>query len=71
MKSTQKGLVQLRELVNDTVLATQGDYRLDRIRAAQRAIERSPHVERLLLDYTDAIFRNTERLMAAIGAPAN
>jgi hypothetical protein len=71
MKSTQKGLVQLRALAYETVMATRGEYRLDRIRAAQRAIERSPDVERLLLDYTDAIFRNTERLMAAIGAPAN
>lgn len=70
-RPTDKGMTELRALLHDTVMATQGDYRLDRIRAAQRAIERSPFVEQLLLDYTDAIFRNTESLMADIGAPAN
>jgi hypothetical protein len=70
-RPTEKGLIELRALMHDTVMATKGDYRLDRIRAALRGIERSPFVEQLLLDYTDAIFRNTERLMADIGAPAN
>ncbi len=70
-RPTDKGMFELRCLVHDTVIAIRGDYRLDRIRAAQRAIERSPFVEQLLLDYTDAIFRNTELLMADIGAPAN
>ncbi len=64
-------MIELRALVQDTVLAIQGDYRLDRIRAAQRGIEHTPFVKQLLLDYTDAIFRNTELLMADIGAPAN
>ena len=71
MRPNHEAMNQLRALVRDTVAATRGDYRLDRIRDAQRGIDRSPFVEQLLFDYTDAIFRNTERLLAAIGAPAD
>lgn len=71
MRRTDVGLNQLRTLLSDTVLATRGDHRLNLIRNAQHGIERSPFVEQLLFDYTDAIFRNTERLLADIGAPAD
>jgi hypothetical protein len=67
-RRTDKAVSDLWVLARDTMLATRGDIRLDRIDAAQRGIERSPCVEQLLRDYTDAIFRNTERILKDIRA---
>lgn len=62
-RRTEKGMSELWALARDTQAATRGDVRLAQINVAQRAIERSPGVEQLLHDYTDAIFRNTEQVL--------
>ena len=67
-RRSEKGMSELWSLARDTMLATRGDRRLERIRAAQRGIERSPCVEQLLHDYTDAIFRNTELILVDVRA---
>jgi hypothetical protein len=66
-----RGMRILKALLDETVAAARGHHRLDYIRAAQGAIDRSPGVERLLRDYTDAIFRNTEAVLADIRAEAS
>lgn len=69
-RRTENAVSGLRQLVCDTVQATRGDSRLDRIRVAFVGIERSPGVTNLLRDYTDAIFRNTERVLKDVQARA-
>ena len=65
-----RGFDSLYVLAASTAAATHGHERIRYIRAAQDAIDRSPGVERLLRDYTDAIFRNTEAILADIQADA-
>ncbi len=67
---TEKAVRNLRALACDTMIAAADDSRLDRIRAAQIGIARSPFVDQLLRDYTDAMFRNTERILTDIRARA-
>jgi hypothetical protein len=67
---TEKAISNLRALAHDTTIAAGSHRRLDRIRAAQVGIERSPFVDQLLRDYTDAMFRNTERILTDIRARA-
>jgi hypothetical protein len=69
--STDRGMRMLFALLDDTVAAARGHHRLDYIRAAQSAIDRSPGLDRLLRDYTDAIFRNTDMVLADISAVAS
>jgi hypothetical protein len=61
----------LATLRDETVAAVRGHQRLDYIRAALGAIERSPGTDKLLRAYTDAIFRNTEMILADIRAVAS
>lgn len=68
---TDRGMRILMALLGETVAAARGHHRLDYIRAAQGAIDRSPGIDRLLRDYTDAIFRNTEAILADISAEAS
>lgn len=67
---TEKSLNDLRVLARITEIGVRGDTRIGRIAAAQRGITRSPCMERLLRDYTDAIFRNTELILRDIRAAA-
>jgi hypothetical protein len=69
--STDRGMRTLWTLLDETVAAARGHHRVDYIRAAQNAIDRSPGVERLLRDYTDAIFRNTDMILVDISAVAS
>jgi hypothetical protein len=69
--STDRGMRILWALLDDTVAAARAHRRLDHIRAAQGAINRSPGVERLLRDYTDAIFRNTDMILDDISTVAS
>jgi hypothetical protein len=66
-----RGMPSLTALLSETVSAAHGHARLAKIRAAQEGILRSPGVDRLLRDYTDAMFRNTEAMLADIGITAS
>jgi hypothetical protein len=67
-RPTDRGMRILFALLDETVAAARHHHRLDYIRAAQGAIDRNPGVDRLLRDYTDAIFRNTDMILADISA---
>jgi hypothetical protein len=69
-RKAARGMPCLTALLNETVSGARDHSRLALIGAAQRAIARSPGADRLLVSYTDAIFRNTEQILAEIRAPA-
>ena len=70
MSRPDRAVAGLRTLAERTSQAVRDHGLLAYVRAAQHAIDRSPGVDQLLRDYTDAMFRNTETILDDLEATA-